>query len=50
VLKKRTRNYTQLAARQGAIVGPEESGAPPVASASIVQGGAVGGMMKKDGS
>ena len=52
VLKKRTRNYTQLAARQGATVDPNEAepGAAPAATGSIVQGGAVGGLMKKEGS
>ena len=53
VLKKRTRNYTQLAASQGAAVAPDDRTMPASAkpSGSIVQGGAVNaGTLQKDGA
>lgn len=49
VLKKRTRNYTQLAARQDAAT--DGSGQAMAPAGSIVQGGAVaGGLMQRDGT
>ena len=50
VLKKRTRNYTQLAARQNAVAPPGGDTPAPAAAGSIVQGGAVGGLAQRDGS
>lgn len=53
VLKKRTRNYTQLAASQGAAVSPDDRTMSTASkpSGSIVQGGAVNaGALQKDGA